>query len=111
MQIVTVLKNGKVKGRYLVDVDSPKEAENLISKYKPGYKYSVDIFDFSDLEDVYEMFWEDDDPRCETCKHEYEQRKEEKISVAEFKGVNYRIPEKHWTFVALNLRHYQEYEK
>ncbi len=48
---------------------------------------------------------------CENCKHKYEPKEEVKISVAEFDGKTYRIPEKHWTFVKLNLRHYEEEKK
>lgn len=45
---------------------------------------------------------------CENCKHKYEPKKEVKISVAEFGGVVYRIPEKHWQFVQTNLSYYSE---
>ena len=45
---------------------------------------------------------------CETCKHEFELRKEEKILIAEFNGKIYRIPEKRWSLVEKNLSYYSE---
>ena len=48
---------------------------------------------------------------CETCKHEYEQKKEVKISVAEFNGKSYKISEKRWPLVEKNLSYYSEHEK
>jgi len=112
MQVVSVLKNGKVKGRYLINCDFSAAAKNLMSDYKPGYEYVVQSLTDDDFDDkVYEMFWEDDNPKCETCKHEYEPKKEEKISIAEFNGKQYPIPEKRWFLVEKNLSHYQEHEK
>ena len=105
MHVVTVMKDSRVKGRYLIDIDYSGTALAQLKSLRPGYAYIDSKLDFDD--GIYEMFWEDDDPKCETCKHEFELKKEVKISVAEFKGKTYRIPEKHWTFVKLNLRHYQ----
>ena len=112
MQVVTVLKNGRVKGRYLVDTDwfeDPNEAtKNLISSLQPGYEHKVSTFGEDDFNDgIYKMFF-NDEYLCETCKHEYEQKKEVKISVIEFNGKTYQIPEKQWPMVEKNLSYYSE---
>ena len=117
MKIVTVLKDGKIKGKYLVNIDNDEYFTNeatpieLVSCIKTGYEYRASKLKINDFHNsVYEIFWEDDDPKCEICKHKFEEKEEEVFSIAEFNRKTFRIPEKRWYLVEKNLSYYSEKE-